>query len=948
MSFQTVTSQAKRLSLVFLFYFLFSTQIFSAVNSVIGGSPIILLPQTSECLDNGFYGHKISFKAGRGLKWKIYESFNLLDSLNMMPFLSGNLGALLLETSISPTQSIYSIYGKYESGKKFVITFIDKHGDYYTVNGGGDNYNNLFIDGKISVCQDATESYSVPPHSEGYSVSVTGGTIMQSNQDSSKVTVKWPAMSGKYELTFKRKNAPCTNISILEIAVGNNSTALACKGKINISADETCTLEVSPKLISASNIENNDAYVVMLFNSDNTPIAGNKITAKSIGKNITAKLIQGCSQNSCWSSIKVEDKSAPKIICKDTIVVNCYDSALMPPIAIDNCDAITKVTLTDSFSTSTSCHKLYSLFINKKYTAKDISGNKSTICNQVLAVKRIPIDSIAFPTDFTHSNGLMCNDYLKDKDGGPSPDVTGYPSYNYMNIYLSHAQICNIYSSYVDTKIGYIGCTEKIMRTWTIVEWRCDSSKIRKHNQLIYIVDHIAPTVVCPKFKTASTNNALCDATIVLDPIKDVKDECSSSFSYHISYGTGHLSTNGGIVTLPSGINKIIYKVSDQCGNYSTCETTINVRDESAPVMACHTRTVVGLTSQGTAHLFPASIDDGSYDFCGLDSMKIRRLDKCSPCTDSFGVGDAVWFNCDDVMKEIMVELKIWNKAGLANSCMTSVIVQDKTPPSIICPPDATISCETTYDINNLKSFGLAIGSDACNFIITEKVKENINQCRVGNLERIFTIKDRQDSVSCTSFIYLIKKESPSNIKWPDDYSVKDSCSIQNLKPENLPVKFSQPIIYSHYCDLYGINYKDSYFSFNDANGSCFKIIRTWTVLDYCKMNEIGYDPITYQQIIKVSNTIDPILLLDLDSEGCTLDDDCDKGRIKLKASATDDCTPLENLEWSYEIDLDYKDDFKADIKKTSIGRNLDASNTYPVGKHRIIIIVSDKCGNQV
>jgi hypothetical protein len=939
----------RQFPLAFLLVFIISIQAYSKPisTSFVGGNPITNLTTAEECIGSGLYGQKIIFKAKKGLKWRIFESFNIFDSLTInaaspIPFLNGTGGTLLKETFLSSTESLYSVYGKFESGKKYALTFINVYGDYYNLSGGGAEYNTFVIEGKSAVCFAAIESYIVPPFSSGYSVSVTGGTITKSNLDSSKVEVTWSSIPGKYTLTFKKKNDLCTFPSVLNIAVGNGSTALACKAKVNISVDPTCSLEITPNVISANTIASTEPYIVMLFNSDNTPIPGNLLSGKHAGKSIIGKLVQACSGNSCWSTIKVEDKAPPIILCKDTVVVNCYASAFLPPLAIDNCDAIAKVTLIDSTAVTNPCDRVYSLFINKKYTAKDKSGNVSKTCSQVIAVKRIPIDSILFPADVTMTNALTCNNYKKDKDGGPSPEDTGYPTYNWMNIYLSHAQICNIYSSYEDSEIGYIGCTRKIMRVWTIVEWRCDTSSIRKRSQLIHITDNVSPTFTCPKAKTVSSDNVTCEANAQLDPVTNLKDDCSTEFTYNISYTGGGINTNGGNVVLKTGVNLITYKVSDQCGNFTTCNTTVTVKDLTAPVMVCDKNTTVGLTSTGSAHIFPSSIDDGSYDFCGLDSIKIRRLD------DTLAFGETVWFDCKDVGKEIMIELKAWNREGLANSCMTMVLIQDKTPPSITCPPNVTISCEVTFDLNNLKEYGTAIGNDACAFTIKETVKENINQCRVGNLERIFTIYDKQDSAKCSSFIYLTKKQKDYTIKWPKDYAVKDSCAVQNLSPDKLPLGFGFPVIIEEgLCDLFGTNYKDDYFVI-EGGDACFKIIRTWTILDYCRMNEQGYEPSVYQQIIKVSNTIDPILLLDAAKESCTLDSDCDNGKIKLIASAIDDCTPSDKLLWKYQIDFNFNGTFKADSTRKSIGSIADASGIYPVGKHQIIFTVEDRCGNVV
>jgi hypothetical protein len=916
----------------------------SSISILKGSNTITNITQSPICLGQGQYGQTVKFRAAKGAKWKVFESYNAFDSLSQSAnpiFLPNNV--LLRETPFNATESVYSIYCTYHSGTKYVINFIDKYGTYYNVEGGGQKYQDFLISGKNAVCLSSAEAYTAPPYSLGYKILVVGGNIIQSNVDSSIVSVAWSAVPGRYSITFKRKGAfDCYNQAIKQVAVGSSSSAIACKANLQISLDYDCDFEVTPQLLSANPISNSDAFAVVLM-KDNIVLPGNKLDYDHIGKSITAKLIQGCSQNSCWSTLKIEDKTPPKILCRDTLVVNCFSNIYPKPIAIDNCDFINKTVLIDSSVINAACNDIYGAFISTKYTSKDLAGNLSKTCRQVIALKRVPLDSILFPKDFTYGSALSCTGFKKDAYGMPSPDVTGYPNYNCTNIYLNYGQLCNVYASYSDTKIGHIGCTEKIMRKWRLVEWRCDSSYIITRNQLIHIIDDVAPLIKCPKPKSVTTDNQNCTANVNFDPIIEVKDECSTSFTYSVAYTGGLTSVNGGSGILKGGNYNLVYTVSDQCGNSSTCTTTLNVLDLSAPIVVCKKNVTVGISTIGSGHIFPSSIDDGSYDFCGLDSFRIRRLD------DTLGFGETVWFDCDDVSKDIMVELKVWNKATLANSCMINVLVQDKTPPSIACPKNHTVSCETIYDLKNLKFYGEATGYDACDFTIKESVIEKINQCRIGSIERIFTIYDKQDSAKCSSFIYFTKTDTEFSVKWPKDYAVKDSCSLLNLAPDKLPNGYNKPIINEEgICDLFGTNYKDEYFTIDEGNGSCFKIIRTWTVLDYCRMNEPEYEPSVYQQIIKISNTIDPIMKLDVDSIACTLDNECDKGKIKLKASAIDDCTPSDKLEWTYQIDFNFNGTFKADLIKKLKGISIDASDNFPIGKHQIIFTVEDKCGNKV
>jgi hypothetical protein len=87
---------------------------------------------------------------------------------------------------------------------------------------------------------------------------------------------------------------------------------------------------------------------------------------------------------------------------------------------------------------------------------------------------------------------------------------------------------------------------------------------------------------------------------------------------------------------------------------------------------------------------------------------------------------------------------------------------------------------------------------------------------------------------------------------WPCDVTLHD-C------PEDLG-DTGEPTIFDDACSLIGVAYEDTRFDFVD--GACFKILRKWSVIDWCQ-----YDPLTgegiwhYIQVIKVHDEEGPIFL---------------------------------------------------------------------------------------
>src|SRR5690606_3917197 len=69
---------------------------------------------------------------------------------------------------------------------------------------------------------------------------------------------------------------------------------------------------------------------------------------------------------------------------------------------------------------------------------------------------------------------------------------------------------------------------------------------------------------------------------------------------------------------------------------------------------------------------------------------------------------------CDAAVPYVLVELEVRDAHGNVNYCMVQVEVQDKVAPTIVCPPDITVSCDYWFDLNTLsllsdRTFGTVI-----------------------------------------------------------------------------------------------------------------------------------------------------------------------------------------------------------------------------------------------
>ena len=333
--------------------------------------------------------------------------------------------------------------------------------------------------------------------------------------------------------------------------------------------------------------------------------------------------------------------------------------------------------------------------------------------------------------------------------------------------------------------------------------------------------------------------------------------------------------------------------------------------------------------------------------------------------TDRCSWSEKVNFCCADAGEEQMVALRAIDYSGLVNNCMVTVEIQDKIPPVIVCPQDTMIRCDEIFDLADLSEFGEATATDGCGATLIElPVAVDINQCGVGEIKRSWIALDANGVSDCSQIINITSPFvfEEDQITWPMDYFSDQECNSSQLNPENLPEGFSEPIITKGPCDLVGVEFEDNFFFFaGDDVDACFKVLRNWTVIDWCTfdeddsdLNSIEFEStddgiipgyFTYQQTIKISNSVAPVITAADNLESCTFD--CDFGDIELIATATDDCTPPENMVWQYEINL-FQDGTTFLPVVSGSGSTIVADGSYPVGTHFITYTFEDRCGNMV
>ena len=870
----------------------------------------------------------------------------------------------------------------------------------------------ISIVGSDYICEGMSHDYGLEETFPGafgsWSIDPPGAGTITSPNPANMVTIDWTT-PGNHQVivSFTDYRPGCfgTFSDTLDVVVEDDfGIQLACNDTVQVSPGIDCEALVTPDMVLEGGTVMDEDFALFIIDGAGDTLPSSIVDGQYVGQILQVDIYHICSGNYCSTWLKVEDKLPPSLTC-GFYEIDCDDDPTPgggvvgfpfsgPGVfyttnpdgsytvsGIDSCGDVT-LTYVDEIKHN-NCPPLVihidSIF--RTWTAVDESGNDVT-CVDTIAVRIGDIRQVVCPPNFDgiDTTILHCNDsFPVDRNGNPHPDHTGYPT---------GASCSNIDYDYVDYRLGVCESSYKIIREWLIADW-CTGTQIFC-NQIIKVLDETGPEVRCPAGDTSSVRPFEClgDA-IVPDPLDFVipGGECGSVSQVEVLVVRGAPDCNPvpspdestigvyklpdgdyRIVDLPLGCNWVVYRYSDGCGNTTECRFYVFIKEDQKPIPVCDHHTTVTLSTTGTAKVFAETFDDGSYDNCELGYFQVRRMTEgnCPDnVADSTVFADYVEFCCADAANSpIVVVMRVYDKSGNFNECMVEVNVVDKNPPTLICPPDITVSCG--FDFASADVFGVMrdnqadrksiiindprnpnVGSnfnwgldgyyhDDCEANLTYNENDGRNNCGVGVLTRRWVVSDANTSRACTQRITFreFNHFDGTGIVWPTDKDV-NGC-LADVDPS---VTGEPELPNTDECADLLVSYEDQVYSI--VQGACYKILRNWTIVDWCN-NDIRTNRWTHTQVIKILNTGDPFFVSGCTNQvffspgpGCS-------GYAELIVEVGDDCTPVDELEVSYEIDL-----HKNGIYEIAQAGTTDASNTFDVGTHKICWVVEDRCGNK-
>ena len=495
--------------------------------------------------------------------------------------------------------------------------------------------------------------------------------------------------------------------------------------------------------------------------------------------------------------ITVNDNQLPTITCPSNLTINGCDATADPTPAngtdvtadftdgdssngeaSDNC-GVTSVVLTKTDNGQLNPCALSPLVITNTYTVTDECGNTST-CTQTVTIYDSEAPSAVCQDVSANLNGT-CTATVNatDIDNGSSDNCTSAASLT-LEISRDGGATWGASVTFTSADIVPGNCPMSMPVTLRVTD-NCGNSSTC--DATVSLNDITPPVANCVAGGTVNkVLDANCEATLNTTEIDNgSSDNCGNVTLGIRRAGTtdafeSSLTLDANDLNCASGTILIELQVTDDCGNTSTCTTSIGLTDNTAPTATCSTATIdKTLDDNCEAVVTAAEIDGGSSDNCGNVTLGIRRAGTGDPFVSSLTL-DGVDLDCDN--RYIDIELQAEDDCGNTSTCIKTIGISDDTAPVAVCyggviNKTLDASCEAivaateidggSYDnCDSNPTLGIRIAGSGGTFESILTLSNTDLDCTTGTIDIEMQVMDDCDNTAtCTKTIGLIDDTAP-------------------------------------------------------------------------------------------------------------------------------------------------------------------------------------------
>ena len=304
-------------------------------------------------------------------------------------------------------------------------------------------------------------------------------------------------------------------------------------------------------------------------------------------------------------------------------------------------------------------------------------------------------------------------------------------------------------------------------------------------NATVTVQDIIAPIPICQNITVQL--NAAGTVSITGAQINNGSTDNCAIATYSV---TPNSFTCGNI-----GTNAVILTVTDVNGNSSTCNATVTVQDNVAPIAICQNITAQ-LNASGNTTITAAMVNNGSTDACGIFSTTINTSN----------------FNCSNLGANTVI-LTVTDNNANSSTCSATVTVVDLVNPFFITTPTNITNTAVANLCGRVIYYTPPTFGDNCSATMSKIDNSGLASgdiFPVGVTTQTYQLTDQSGNTAVYSFtITIVDNQNPIITNCPSNITVNTSATSCNAL-----VSWTAPAI-SDNCP--GVQ-----FTVNHASGSQF------------------------------------------------------------------------------------------------------------------------------
>ncbi len=226
-----------------------------------------------------------------------------------------------------------------------------------------------------------------------------------------------------------------------------------------------------------------------------------------------------------------------------------------------------------------------------------------------------------------------------------------------------------------------------------------DQDGYMEYVQVIWVNDTEAPVLGnLPTTPKTTPDGSDCATNLVIEPFSATDCSNQITYSFWVLQGTNIVYQSPKNATYPFSYNGLAfgdytvrYIATDNCGNFSTTDRAVSIKDLKKPTPVCHDNLAIALMESGMATLNASAFNAGSYDNCTPKSKLKYRLQVPAPESglpfDPSKVDSVYTFTCKPPYTPSnpnepnsyyeTVGLWVGDEAGNWDYCTTFIQVQD-------------------------------------------------------------------------------------------------------------------------------------------------------------------------------------------------------------------------------------------------------------------------------